>query len=37
MIFVLEDALIKEHISCETAPFVKNDGTRDTSRDVTTV
>ena len=37
MIFVLEDALIKEHISCETAPFVRNDGTLDTSRDVTTV
>ena len=31
------EALIKEHISCETAPFVRNDGTRDTSRDVTTV
>ena len=24
------EALIKEHISCETAPFVRNDGTRDT-------
>ena len=31
------EALIKEHMSCETAPFVRNDGTRDTSRDVTTV